>query len=63
MNTYDIDYARYMINTKQLMASMRKAFIKGEFDDAVALGDKAVVELRLTVLAMKHERDKQHIRE
>jgi len=63
MNEQNIDYAPFMIQTKQLMESMRKSFVKGEYDKAVALGDEAVVELRLTVLAMKHERDKHNLRE
>ncbi len=57
MNSYDTDYALYLINTKQMIANMRNAFLTGDYDTAVALGTKAMVELRLTVLAMTHVRD------
>jgi len=50
---HDVDYSEYLIQTQKYMKSMGDALRKENYDLALALGVQALVELRLTITAIR----------
>lgn len=63
MSNYDTDFAPALIAANKLTKEAHSAFIKGKYDDAVAHGTKALVELRMAVIAMKSVADSKQPRD
>jgi hypothetical protein len=48
-----LDYSPHVIKTHQQLKSMKLALLKNEFDEALEVGNKALVELRLALVAIQ----------
>ena len=49
----DIDYSEYLLITQQYMKEMGDALRKNNYDAALGAGTQALVELRLTLTAIR----------
>ena len=63
MIDYKTDYSPHYIETDHHLRHMHRAFLKGDLNETVAQAEKALVELRLALVAVKHLRDQKQLRE
>ena len=55
-----IDYAQPAMNAEHAMKELHWSAIEGKLDEAIEHGLKALTEVRLTITALKHMKEKQN---